>query len=75
MARFEPKRRITLWRLFVWEANHVRVNEFWMDEPDVTNAQSRAFVKATGYATTAEKPVDAEVMLNQSPSGTPRPAP
>src|SRR5437764_10361751 len=40
-------------------AHRVRVGGFWMDETDVTDAQFRAFVEATGYVTTAEKPVDA----------------
>src|SRR5438309_6163195 len=39
-------------------AHRVRVDGFWMDETDVTNAQFRAFVEATGYVTTAEKPPD-----------------
>jgi formylglycine-generating enzyme len=56
-------------------AHRVRVNGFWMDETDVTNAQFRAFVDATGYVTTAEKPVDAAEMLKQSPPGTPPPPP
>jgi formylglycine-generating enzyme required for sulfatase activity len=54
-------------------AHRVRVAGFWMDETDVTNAQFRAFVEATGYVTTAEKPVDAEEILRQSPPGTPPP--
>ena len=56
-------------------AHRVRVAGFWMDETDVTNAQFRAFVEATGYVTTAEKPVDAGEMLRQSPPGTPPPPP
>src|SRR3954463_2988080 len=36
-------------------AHRVRVDGFWMDETDVTNAQFRKFVEATGYVTTAEK--------------------
>jgi formylglycine-generating enzyme required for sulfatase activity len=56
-------------------AHRVRVRGFWMDETDVTNAQFRRFVEATGYVTTAEKPVDAEEVLRQSPPGTPRPSP
>src|SRR4051812_11247912 len=36
-------------------AHRVRVNGFWMDETDVTNAQFRRFVEATVYVTTAEK--------------------
>jgi formylglycine-generating enzyme required for sulfatase activity len=35
-----------------------RVGEFWIDPHEVTNAQFAAFVKATGYVTVAEKPVD-----------------
>src|SRR5262249_52339547 len=34
-------------------AHRVRVSGFWMDATDVTNAQFRAFVEATGYVTTA----------------------
>ncbi len=33
----------------------VKVNAFWMDEHEVTNAQFAAFLKATGYITVAEK--------------------
>src|SRR6266446_881001 len=54
-------------------AHRVRVDGFWMDETDVTNAQFAEFVKATGYVTTAEKPVDAEEILGQLPPGTPAP--
>ena len=56
-------------------AHRVRVDGFWMDETDVTNAQFRKFVEATGYVTTAEKPVDAAEILKQSPPGTPAPLP
>jgi formylglycine-generating enzyme required for sulfatase activity len=56
-------------------AHRVRVDGFWMDETDVTNAQFRAFVDATKYVTTAEKPVDAAEILRQSPPGTPTPPP
>jgi formylglycine-generating enzyme required for sulfatase activity len=56
-------------------AHRVRVDGFWMDETDVTNAQFREFVEATGYVTTAEKPMDAEEILKQSPPGTPPPPP
>jgi formylglycine-generating enzyme required for sulfatase activity len=54
-------------------AHRVRVDGFWMDRTEVTNAQFAAFVKATGYTTTAEKPPDVEEILRQSPPGTPRP--
>ena len=36
-------------------AHRVRVDGFWIDENEVTNAQFAAFVAATGYVTTAEK--------------------
>jgi formylglycine-generating enzyme required for sulfatase activity len=54
-------------------AHRVRVDSFWMDETDVTNAQFRRFVEATNYVTTAEKPPNAEEILAQMPPGTPRP--
>ena len=54
-------------------AHRVRVDGFWIDQTEVTNAQFRAFVEATGYVTTAEKPVDAEAILRQLPPGTPAP--
>ena len=37
----------------------VSVKGFWMDRTEVTNAEFAAFVKATGYVTVAERPVDA----------------
>ncbi len=55
-------------------AHAVRVAGFWIDATEVTNAQFRSFVDATGYRTTAEKPVDADEILRQSPPGTPRPS-
>jgi formylglycine-generating enzyme required for sulfatase activity len=36
----------------------VTVDPFWMDEHPVTVADFRRFVKATGYVTTAERPLD-----------------
>ncbi|UFH56169.1 formylglycine-generating enzyme family protein [Spirosoma sp. KNUC1025] len=36
----------------------VTVNSFWMDRHEVTNAQFAAFVKATGYVTVAERPLN-----------------
>ena len=54
-------------------AHRVRVDGFWMDEAEVTNAQFRQFVEATGYVTTAERPVDWEELKKQVPPGTPRP--
>lgn len=36
----------------------VSVNGFWMDRAPVTNAEFARFVKATGYVTVAERPLD-----------------
>jgi sulfatase modifying factor 1 len=41
------------------EPQRRRVRDFWMDRHEVTNAQFAAFVKATGYLTRAERPLDA----------------
>lgn len=38
--------------------HQVSVNGFWMDEHEVTNAEFARFVKATGYVTVAERPLD-----------------
>jgi len=53
--------------------HRVRVDGFWMDVTEVTNAQFAAFVAATGYRTVAERPVDWEELKKQVPPGTPRP--
>lgn len=47
---------------------------FWMDETEVTNAQFDEFVKATGYVTVAERPVDWEELKKQLSPDTPKPA-
>ena len=54
-------------------AHRVRVHGFWMDRTHVTNAEFAAFVKATGYLTTAERQPDWEAIRVQVPDGTPRP--
>ncbi len=54
--------------------HRVHVDGFWIDATEVTNAQFRAFVEATGYVTVAERPVDWEEIKKQVPPGTPRPA-
>jgi formylglycine-generating enzyme required for sulfatase activity len=54
-------------------AHRVRVDGFWIDETDVTNAQFRRFVEATGYVTTAEKAPTLEDILRFSRPGTPPP--
>ena len=51
----------------------VTVDGFWMDAAEVTNAQFEAFVKATGYVTTAEKKPDWNELKKQLPPGTPKP--
>jgi formylglycine-generating enzyme required for sulfatase activity len=53
--------------------HRVRVDGFWMDVTEVTNAQFAAFIKATGYVTTAERPVDWEELKKQVAPGTPKP--
>jgi sulfatase modifying factor 1 len=53
--------------------HRVRVEGFWMDATEVTNAQFAEFVKATGYTTVAERPVDWEELKKQVPAGTPKP--
>ncbi len=52
----------------------VQVSSFYMDKHEVTNAQFRAFVEATGYVTTAEQKPDWEEIKKQLPAGTPKPA-
>ena len=53
--------------------HRVRVDGFWMDATEVTNAQFRAFVDATGYKAVAERAVDWEQLRKQVPPGTPKP--
>jgi formylglycine-generating enzyme required for sulfatase activity len=50
------------------------VRGFYMDTHEVTNAQFRRFIEATGYITTAEKKPDWEELKKQLPPGTPKPA-
>jgi sulfatase modifying factor 1 len=56
-------------------AHRVRIDGFWMDETEVTNTQFAAFVKATGYQTTAERAPNWEEMRKTLPPGTPKPPP
>jgi formylglycine-generating enzyme required for sulfatase activity len=51
----------------------VTVSGFWIDLTEVTNAQFAAFVKATGYVTTAERKPVWEDLKKQLPPGTERP--
>ncbi|MFI5172713.1 MAG: formylglycine-generating enzyme family protein [Chitinophagales bacterium] len=55
-------------------AHSVKIDGFWMDITEVTNAQFAEFVKATGYITTAEKPIDWEEIKSQVAPGTPKPS-
>lgn len=52
----------------------VTVGPFWMDPTEVTNHAFAAFVEATGYTTTAEQPVDWDLLKAQLPPGTPKPS-
>ncbi len=54
-------------------SHRVKVDAFWIDEHEVTNAQFAEFVAATGYLTTAEKAPDLDEIMRQSPPGTPPP--
>lgn len=54
-------------------AHREKVGGFWIDETEVTNADFKKFVDATGYKTTAEVPVDWEELKKQVPAGTPKP--
>ena len=51
----------------------VEVSSFWMDKTEVTNAQFKEFVDATGYITTAEKIPDWEELKKDLPPNTPKP--
>lgn len=51
----------------------VWIDSFYMDITEVTNAQFRKFVEATGYITTAERKPDWEEMKKTLPPGTSKP--
>ncbi len=51
----------------------VKVNAFWIDETEVTNAQFKKFVDETHYVTVAERKIDWEELKKQVPPGTPKP--
>src|SRR5262245_61406050 len=55
-------------------AHRVRLDGLWMDATEVTNRAFARFVTATGYVTTAERPVDWEQLRAQLPPDTPKPA-
>lgn len=54
-------------------AHPVHVDGFFIDINEVTNAQFKKFVEATGYLTIAEREIDWEEMKEQLPPGTPKP--
>lgn len=54
--------------------HRVRAGGFFADITEVTNAQFRAFIDATGYTTVAERAPDWDELRGQLPPGTPRPA-
>jgi formylglycine-generating enzyme len=51
----------------------VKIDGFYMDSTEVTNAEFAQFVAATGYITTAEKDIDWDVLKEQLPPNTPKP--
>ncbi|RZS91874.1 formylglycine-generating enzyme family protein [Aquimarina brevivitae] len=51
----------------------VQVDNFYMDEHEVTVGQFLEFVKETGYKTVAEQDINWEELKKQVPSGTPKP--
>ncbi len=51
----------------------VKLEGFYMDSTEVTNAQFAKFVTETGYVTTAEKDIDWEDLKKQLPPDTPKP--
>ena len=46
----------------------VTVGGFWMDEHPVMAADFRRFVRATGYVTQAERPLDADAYPDADPA-------
>jgi formylglycine-generating enzyme required for sulfatase activity len=55
-------------------AHRVKVDGFFIDITEVTNAQFAEFVAATNYVTTAQRAPDLEEIMRQVPAGTPPPA-
>ncbi len=54
-------------------AHPVRVDPFWMDITEVTNAEFKRFVDSTKYVTTAEIPPRMEDIMAQLPPGSAQP--
>lgn len=53
--------------------HRVKIDSFYLDTTEVTNARFRQFVEATGYVTTAERKIDWEELKKGTPPGTPKP--
>jgi sulfatase modifying factor 1 len=53
--------------------HQVKVDPFWMDTTEVTNAQFKSFVEATHYVITAEIPPRMEDIMAQLPPGSEQP--
>jgi len=53
--------------------HEVAIDSFYLDAHEVTNAEFKRFVEATGYKTIAEQPIDWEKLKKQVPPGTPKP--
>jgi formylglycine-generating enzyme required for sulfatase activity len=53
--------------------HRVKLNGFWMDATEVTNAQFAKFIKTTSYVTTAERKPDWSELKKQLPPGTQKP--
>jgi formylglycine-generating enzyme required for sulfatase activity len=51
----------------------VKVDGFYMDVTEVTNAEFSKFIDATNYVTTAQRPVDWELIKLQLPPGASKP--
>ena len=51
----------------------VQVSSFYMDVTEVTNAQFKKFIEATGYKTTAERKPEWEELQKSVPPNTPKP--
>ncbi len=56
-----------------YPTHQVKIDGFWMDETEVTNAQFKEFISATNYITYAERVPSWEEMKQQLPPGTPKP--
>lgn len=54
-------------------AHRVSVKSFLLDARPMTNIEFSKFIKATGYVTVAERPIDWEEVKKQVPPGTPKP--